>query len=147
MKLGNIKECFTILFAERTGDGSIDEHTIKFAQSIARKGFEWHNKDRRIYYNLFKMLMNFQNNQFAAGLDMEDDTAVQSVDIRRDDTLEVKPYTSNQNQAIKILAKNCTSIPFEKITANFDDGHVFNEDVNELYRRLFEQIDVAQRHE
>jgi len=147
MKLGNIKECFTILFAERTGDGSIDEHTIKFAQSIARKGFEWHNKDRRIYYNLFKMLMNFQNNQFAAGLDMEDDTAVQSVDIRRDDTLEVKPYTGNQNQAIKILAKNCTSIPFEKITANFDDGHVFNEDVNELYRRLFEQIDVAQRHE
>ena len=49
--------------------------------------------------------------------------------------------------AIKILGKNCSSIPFEKITSNFDDAHVFNEDVNELYRRLFEQIDVAQRHE
>lgn len=31
MKLGNIKECFTILFSERRADGSIDDHTIKFA--------------------------------------------------------------------------------------------------------------------
>jgi len=29
-----------------------------FIHLIAKKGFEWHNSDRRIYYNLFKKLMS-----------------------------------------------------------------------------------------
>ena len=48
MKLGKFKDCFNIC---------IDEvKDFQFAQSVARKGFEW-EKDRRIYYNLFRKLM------------------------------------------------------------------------------------------
>ena len=32
-------------------------HDLAFAQSVAKKGFDWHDKDRRIYYNLFRILI------------------------------------------------------------------------------------------
>ena len=34
-----------------------DVKDVSFAKSLAKKGFEWHNKDRRVYYNLFKLLL------------------------------------------------------------------------------------------
>ena len=32
-------------------------HDLSFAQSVARKGFDWHDKNRLIYYNLFRVLI------------------------------------------------------------------------------------------
>jgi hypothetical protein len=51
MKLGRFKECFQICINEIG-------HDLSFAQSVAKKGFEWHDKDRRIYYNLFRILVS-----------------------------------------------------------------------------------------
>ena len=49
MRLGWFKESFDICIT--------DINDIDFAHKIAKKGFEWHNSDRRIYYNLFKKLV------------------------------------------------------------------------------------------
>jgi hypothetical protein len=49
MKLGRFKECFDICVNE--------VKDVKFSLSVAKRGFEWHDKDRRIYYNLFTRLI------------------------------------------------------------------------------------------
>ena len=55
MKLGYYKECFNIC-VDQIGD-------FHFSQSVAKKGFEWHKKDRLIYYNLFKKLMDSKDQE------------------------------------------------------------------------------------
>ena len=48
MKKGNFKDCFDICYFD-----------FSFSLSLAKKGAEWHkNNNRKIYYNLFKTLMN-----------------------------------------------------------------------------------------
>ena len=49
MRLGWFKESFEICIS--------DIQDLDFAHKIAKKGLEWHNSDRRIYYNLFKTLI------------------------------------------------------------------------------------------
>ena len=49
MRLGRFKECFDICVNE--------VKDVKFSLSVAKRGFEWHDKDRRIYYNLFTRLI------------------------------------------------------------------------------------------
>ena len=49
MRQGRFKECFDICISE--------VKDVNFAMSLAKKGFEWHDKDRRIFYNLFTRLM------------------------------------------------------------------------------------------
>ena len=49
MKVGEFKECFEVC---------IDQvKDFNFATKVARKGFEWHQKDRRVFYNLFRKLV------------------------------------------------------------------------------------------
>ena len=55
MKLGRFKECFDICVNE--------VKDVKFSLSVAKRGFEWHDKDRRIYYNLFTRLIESSNNE------------------------------------------------------------------------------------
>ena len=58
MKLGKFKESFDICINE--------VKDIGFSQKVAELGFKWHNKDRRIYYNLFTRLIeskNFKNEE------------------------------------------------------------------------------------
>lgn len=50
MRQGRFKECFDICISQ--------VNDINFGLSLAKKGFEWHDKDRRIYYNLFTRLMS-----------------------------------------------------------------------------------------
>ena len=56
MKLGRFGECFDICINEIG-------HDIAFAQKVANKGIEWHDKNskRLIYYNLFKRLLESEN--------------------------------------------------------------------------------------
>ena len=49
MRRAKYKECFDICVK--------DIKDIQFSLSVAKKGFEWHQKDRRIYYNLFTRLI------------------------------------------------------------------------------------------
>ena len=53
MKLGRFGECFDICIGEIS-------HDIGFAEKVANKGFEWHDKNAKklIYYNLFKRLLD-----------------------------------------------------------------------------------------
>mmetsp|Transcript_12185 Transcript_12185/g.18824 ORF Transcript_12185/g.18824 Transcript_12185/m.18824 type:complete len:245 (-) Transcript_12185:32-766(-) len=102
MKLGRFKDAFLICINE--------VNDLQFAQSVARKGFEWHSKDRRIYYNLFKLL------------------------LETGDPLK-------KTLAIQILAKNCSNIPYEKLTKNFEDEEDLSLDLNKLYSKVFEHIE------
>ena len=53
MKLGRFKEAFDISVGE--------VKDIQFSLSVAKLGFNWHDKDRRIYYSLFTRLIDTQN--------------------------------------------------------------------------------------
>lgn len=97
MKLGRFKECFDICI-DKVQD-------FEFSLSVARRGFEWHNKDRRIYYNLFTRLMECKNKI-------------------SEDTL------SNKEMAIKVLTRNCQYVPYEKITKNFGDEEMLSSEMN-----------------
>lgn len=110
MKLGRFKECFDICVNEIKD--------IQFAQRVAKIGFEWHDKDRLIYYNLFKRLIL---------------------------SSEVEGQEGNKVEAIRILTKNCSSLPFEKITKNFKEDEPFTEDVNFLYQKIFMEMDKKER--
>lgn len=105
MKLGKFKECFDIC-VDKVQD-------ISFSLSVARHGFKWHNKERRIYYNLFTRLM--ESKSYESEEKKEENKAV----------------------AIKVLTQNCQYAPYEKITKNFADEEEFSGDMNKLYRKVF----------
>lgn len=108
MKLGRFKECFDICVNE--------VKDVQFSLSVAKRGFEWHDKDRRIYYNLFTRLME---SNYAT----EEERA------------------ENKSIAIKVLAQNCQHIPYEKITKNFDEAEDLTPDLTDLFLKVFEMMD------
>jgi hypothetical protein len=109
MKLGRFGECFDICIGEISYD-------IAFAEKVANKGFEWHDKSAKklIYYNLFKRL-----------LDSKD--------------------PDHKKLAIQILTQNCQHIPYEKLTKNFNEEDNFDKDMNILFIKVFEQMDSQLR--
>ena len=109
MKLGRFKECFDICVNE--------VKDVQFSLSVAKRGFEWHDKDRRIYYNLFTRLIE------STSYETEEERA------------------ENKSIAIKVLAQNCQHIPYEKITKNFNETEDLSSDLTELFLKVFEMMD------
>jgi hypothetical protein len=61
-------------------------------------------------------------------------------------TLIAKKEPQKRRIALQVLAKNAKNIPYEKLTKNFEEEEEVDPSLNNLYARVFEEMDSNLRH-